>query len=197
MPRLTPPTRRGFVRSAWGADRSYRGGWHEGLDFPGERGEPVLAAAAGKVVRVDNVDNSYAGRWVGIDHGDGVVSRYLHNDRNDVSLGQVVSRGQQIGLLGSSGTQSGYNHVHFDIKGTKAAIDDYVRRFGMPSTGMGRTMSYGIGMPSEPFMSGATFDPKALAQMAKAGVPKYAPPWLTYIAVGGGLYLLYRHLQRR
>lgn len=191
MPRLTPPTLRAYVSSSWGADRSYRGGWHEGLDFPGKKGEPVLAAAPGTVVRVDNVDDSYAGKWIGIDHGDGIVSRYLHNERNDVKVGQRVSRGQHIGLLGSSGTTSGLEHVHFDIKASPAAVAAYVAHFGTPKTGLGRQMSIGQGIPSEPYMSSAIWSAKAKAESAAAGVPLYAPPLWVYLALGGVGYFVY------
>lgn len=193
MPRLTPPTRSGYVSSAWGADRGYRDGWHEGLDFPGKTGEPVLAAAAGKVVRVDNDNDSYAGNWIAIDHGDGIVSRYLHNQRNDVTVGQTVSRGQQIGLLGATGTSSSAPHVHFDIKASAAAVASYMAKFGTPTTGFGRPTSYGQGIPSEPYMSAANWSAKAKAHAAAAGVPLYSAPWLLYLATAGGLYLLYRH----
>lgn len=192
MPRLSPPTRRAVASSAWGADRSYRGGWHEGLDFHDDAGEPVLAAAGGTVVRVDNTPDSFAGRWIAIDHGDGIVSRYLHNLRNDVTRGQRVSRGQRIGLVGDTGTTSAQPHVHFDIKASKAAAEAYVRKFGMPATGLGRQMSLGIGIPSEPYMSGVTYTDKAKRQSLAARVPLYQPPWLFYIAVAGGLYWLYR-----
>jgi murein DD-endopeptidase MepM/ murein hydrolase activator NlpD len=196
--RLTPPTLRALVSSAWGADRSYRGGWHEGLDFPGQVGEPVLAAAPGVVVVVDNVADSYAGRWIAIDHGEGIVSRYLHNERNEVQKGQRVSRSQTIARLGATGTHSSAPHVHFDTKGSDAAIADYVRRFGTPLTGFGRSTNLGRGMPSEPLMSGATWSDKAKAHALAAGVPLYkAPTWLYLVLAAGAGYYVYRQYGRR
>lgn len=192
MPRLTPPTLRGYVSSAWGASRAYRGGWHEGLDFPDKEGTPVLAAAPGRVVLVDNVDSSFAGKWIAIDHGDGIVSRYLHNLRNDVTKGQTVSRGQRIGLVGSTGTKSGDPHVHFDIKASERAVSDYASRFGVPVTGFGRMTSHGRGIPSEPFMSGAAFSAKAKAHSLAARVPLYQPPIWLYAVLAGGAYWLWR-----
>lgn len=197
MVRLTPPTLRALVSSSWGASRAYRDGWHEGLDFPGAEGEPVLAAAPGTVVRVHNVNDGHAGLWIGIDHGEGIVSRYLHNRQNNVSVGQRVNRGQTIALLGTTGgatgTVSSGAHVHFDIKGSEAAIADYVRRFGQPRTGFGRPTSLGRGMPAEPYMSGASWSAKAKAQSLAAGVPLYkSSSWLLYLAVAGGLYWAWR-----
>lgn len=173
MIRLSPPTLRGYVSSTWGASRAYRGGTHEGIDLPDARGAPVRAAAPGRVVRVDNVDNSYAGKWIAIQHAGGIVSRYLHNHRNDVSVGQDVRRGQQIGTVGGTGTKSGKPHVHFDIKATEAAVAEYVRKFGTPLTGFGRTMSLGIGIPAESLMSGATYRAEAKAAAIAKGVKFY------------------------
>lgn len=194
MIRLSPPTRRGYVSSTWGASRAYRDGTHEGLDFPSERGSPLLAAAPGRVVRVDNVDNSFAGKWIGIEHAGGLVSRYLHNERNDVTVGQDVRRGQQIGLVGSTGTKSASPHVHFDIKATTAAVAEYVRQFGTPLTGFGRRMGLGIGIPAESLMSGASYRPAAKAAALAKGVTFYSGMSLITVAalgfVGWGLWSL-------
>lgn len=185
MIRLTPPTRRAFVSSGWGDDRSYRGGWHEGLDFPDSEGAPVLAAAPGRVVHVDNEPNTFAGRWVAVDHGGGVVTRYMHNLRNDVHVGQQVSRGQRIGLVGSTGTKSGKPHVHFDVKLSKSALAEYARRFGTPTTGFGRTFSHGIGAPAEALMSGATYSDRAKKAATSRGVRFYAGVSLATMALLG------------
>ncbi len=196
MIRLSPPTLRAYVSSTWGASRAYRGGTHEGIDLPDTRGAPVLAAAPGRVVRVDNVDNSYAGKWIAIQHAGGIVSRYLHNHRNDVSVGQDVRRGQAIGTVGGTGTKSGKPHVHFDIKATGAAVAEYVRKFGTPATGFGRSMSLGIGVPAEPLMSGATYRESAKADALARGVKFYAGVSLLTVAVvgfvGWGLWRLFK-----
>jgi murein DD-endopeptidase MepM/ murein hydrolase activator NlpD len=193
---LTPPTRQGFVSSAWGADRSYRGpgAKHEGLDFPGQVGEPVLAAADGVVVHVDNSDSSFAGRWVAIRHN-GLTTRYLHNTRNLVSVGQRVSRGQQIAELGTTGTVSAKPHVHFDVKASAEAVAEYLAKFGKPTTGLG-TMSSGMGqgVPAEPYMSGATYSATAKAASIARNVPFHggAPPYVYWIAAAGLGYAVYR-----
>jgi len=129
--------------------REYRAGWHEGIDFPADRGTPVRAGAAGTVIRVDRdfadwdqsaldvalraaVDLGYTpdptldrirGRQVWIDHGRHVVTRYAHLDAvADLQVGQVVTRGQIIGAVGSSGFKEGGPHLHLEVR----VGDDYL-----------------------------------------------------------------------
>ena len=189
---LTPPTESKVVSSGWGRPREYRGGWHEGLDFPGANGSPVLAAASGEVVRVDNYDNSYAGRWIAIHHGGGMHTRYLHNTKNLVTKGQKVARGQQIATLGQTGTSGkGAPHVHFDVKFQDVAHKAYEVRYGRPSTGWGKSMTIGRGVPGETFMSGATYSPQAKKWAEDRGVVFYKGSFLLKVglAVGAGLLI--------
>lgn len=129
--------------------REYRAGWHEGIDFPADRGTAVRAADSGTVVRVDRdfVDWDSAaldgalqaaialgytpdetldrirGRQVWIDHGRHVVTRYAHLDSvADLYVGETVIRGQVIGAVGSSGFEEGGPHLHFEIR----VGDDYL-----------------------------------------------------------------------
>ena len=129
--------------------REYRAGWHEGIDFPADRGTPVRAAASGTVVRVDRdfVDWDAAamnaaleaaialgytpedtldrirGRQVWIDQGRQVVTRYAHLDSvADLQVGETVARGQLIGSVGSSGFEEGGPHLHFEVR----IGDDYL-----------------------------------------------------------------------
>ncbi|TMH30104.1 MAG: M23 family metallopeptidase [Betaproteobacteria bacterium] len=87
--------------------------FHEGIDFPADSGTPVLAAASGKVV-VAEVHPAY-GKLVEIDHGNGLVSRYAHNSALFVKEGDLVVRGQRIGMVGSSGRSTG-PHLHFEVR---------------------------------------------------------------------------------
>lgn len=176
MMRMTPPTDRGYISSAWGADRSYRGGWHEGMDFHDAIGTPVRAAAAGVVSYVDNVANSYAGKWIGIDHGNGFSTVYMHNAQNLVKRGDRVRQGQQIGTVGDTGNPRihGAAHVHFATRANASALAQYRARYGAPTTGFGRAFSQGTGVPSEPFMAGATYRPAAKAAAKAKGVKFYA-----------------------
>jgi len=129
--------------------REYRAGWHEGIDFPADRGTTVRAASSGTVVRVDRdfVDwdpaaldaaleaaivlgytpdetlDHIRGRQVWIDHGRHVVTRYAHLDTvADLQVGESVTRGQVIGTVGSSGFEEGGPHLHFEIR----VGDDYL-----------------------------------------------------------------------
>jgi murein DD-endopeptidase MepM/ murein hydrolase activator NlpD len=85
---------------------------HQGIDFAGQRGSPIQALAGGVVV-FSGV-RSGLGRVVEIDHGNGYVTRYAHNLKNLVKVGQRVAKGEHIARLGSSGRSTG-NHVHLEI----------------------------------------------------------------------------------
>lgn len=183
MIRLTPPTPKGFISSGWGRPREYRGGWHEGLDFPADEGSPVLAAASGTVVHVDNVNNSFAGHFITIHHGGGMHTRYMHNLKNLVTKGQKVRRGEKIATVGRTGTSRSKPHVHFDVKFQDSAFEEYKRRYGTPTTGFGDKKSTGTGVPGETFMSGATYADIARRFAESKGV-------VFYSGVSAGVVLL-------
>jgi murein DD-endopeptidase MepM/ murein hydrolase activator NlpD len=133
------------------AERAYRGGWHEGIDFPAPAGTPVRAVAAGVVVRVDRefvdwpADSEEAalaeatrlgytpdatldqirGRQVWIDHGGGIVSRYAHLATvADLAIGARVARGTVVGTVGSSGYPEGGPHLHLEIRTGTSYLGD-------------------------------------------------------------------------
>jgi len=122
-----------------GAPRPYRNGIHEGIDFydgfsgvPIIQGTPVLAAAEGKIIRIDHayqemtpaqadefrrisaesldtpadILDKFRGRQVWLEHQGEVITRYAHLETVEAGLveGQIVSAGQQIGTVGNSGT---------------------------------------------------------------------------------------------
>lgn len=85
---------------------------HQGLDFAGKLGSPIVAAAGGVVIWSGS---RYGyGNLVEIDHGKGFVTRYAHNLQNLVRVGQSVRKGQQVARMGSSGRSTG-PHVHFEV----------------------------------------------------------------------------------
>jgi murein DD-endopeptidase MepM/ murein hydrolase activator NlpD len=86
---------------------------HPGIDFVGETGTPVLAAALG-VVRVAGWDDTF-GNLVVLDHGNGFVSMYGHNDSLLVAPGDLVPRGHTVARLGNTGRSSA-PHVHFEVR---------------------------------------------------------------------------------
>jgi murein DD-endopeptidase MepM/ murein hydrolase activator NlpD len=175
MIRLTPPTTPAFISSGWGADRSYRGGWHAGLDFPAKKGTPILAAAGGTVAYVKNVSNSYAGKYTILNHGRGIFTRYLHADSNIKKVGDRVSRGEKIGTVGTTGTKHSGAHVHFDVRMLPAILTLYKGRFGEPTTGFtGSIGSWGRAVPVEPMMDNATYKAGVLEASVRRGVKTYS-----------------------
>jgi hypothetical protein len=76
-------------------------------------GDTVVAAASGRVARVENLGGSSYGRWIEINHGNGYTTRYAHLSVQSVRVGQQVVRGQKIGEVGSTGGSSG-PHLHFE-----------------------------------------------------------------------------------
>ena len=88
--------------------------FHTGIDISAPLGSPVMAAADGVVVAVGSDAIGY-GNYVVIAHGGGIETLYGHLLKADVSVGQVVGRGQVIGLEGSTGYSTG-PHVHFELR---------------------------------------------------------------------------------
>lgn len=86
---------------------------HEGIDFNIETGAPVVAAAAGAVLAAEYHPDF--GNMVDLDHGGGLVSRYAHMSRIDIKPGQMVRRGERIGLVGNTGRSTG-SHLHFEVR---------------------------------------------------------------------------------
>lgn len=86
---------------------------HSGLDMALPTGSPVYAAKGGTVTW-SGYKNSY-GNLVMIDHGDGMETYYAHCSRLDVEEGQLVSAGQQIAAVGSTGNSTG-PHLHFEVR---------------------------------------------------------------------------------
>lgn len=86
--------------------------FHNGMDLSANRGVPVYAAG-NAVVRFTGWKQGY-GRVVELDHGFGYITLYAHLHKIDVKKGQSVTRGQQIGQVGSSGKSTGA-HLHYEI----------------------------------------------------------------------------------
>jgi murein DD-endopeptidase MepM/ murein hydrolase activator NlpD len=86
--------------------------FHRGIDFAGKRGMDVSSVGAG-VVTWSGKRWGY-GKLVEINHGNGYVTRYAHNKKNLVDIGDTVSKDQLIALLGSTGRSTG-PHVHFEV----------------------------------------------------------------------------------
>jgi murein DD-endopeptidase MepM/ murein hydrolase activator NlpD len=91
---------------------------HEGVDFPGEVGTPIVAAAAGVVVAAER--HPEYGLMVDVDHGNDLTTRYAHASKLLVKPGAFVKRGQKIAELGSTGRSTG-PHLHFEVRVKGAA----------------------------------------------------------------------------
>jgi murein DD-endopeptidase MepM/ murein hydrolase activator NlpD len=117
------PVTAGFISSYFG-ERSDpfdgREAFHKGVDFAGTVGAHVVAVAAGVVVWAG--ERSGFGKLVEINHGDGYVTRYGHNERTLVSVGQTVKRGEAVALMGSTGRSTG-PHVHFEVLRNGRQVD--------------------------------------------------------------------------
>lgn len=124
--KFVPPVESGYVAAKFG---SYKG--HNGMDIASENGTgtEILAAAEGKVVKVERNNTGY-GYHIIIDHGSGVQTLYAHLHDIYVELGQEVKAGEIIGTMGSTGNSTGI-HLHFELQINGEYVDPY--EFIMPS----------------------------------------------------------------
>jgi murein DD-endopeptidase MepM/ murein hydrolase activator NlpD len=88
-------------------------GWHAGIDITADMGSQIYAAAAGTVVYSGWI-RAY-GQVVKIEHRNGFITLYAHNQKNLVEVGEDVDAGQLIGTVGRSGHATG-PHVHFEVR---------------------------------------------------------------------------------
>jgi murein DD-endopeptidase MepM/ murein hydrolase activator NlpD len=121
------PTR-GWITSSFGFRKSPFTGLrekHEGWDIAARHGAPVRATADGVVV-VEGREYGY-GNLVEIDHGYGLVTRYGHNSKHLVKVGDKVKRGQVVTLVGNTGRSTG-PHLHYEVllKGVPVSPKNYI-----------------------------------------------------------------------
>src|SRR6202035_1676134 len=117
------PVASGFISSYFGEREDPFSGeeaYHKGVDFAGTAGANVMAVAAGVVTWAGN--RTGYGNLVEINHGDGYVTRYAHNQRTLVSVWQTVKRGDPIALMGSTGRSTG-PHVHSEVVRNGRQVD--------------------------------------------------------------------------
>ena len=120
-----------FGNTAFAQSGAYNGRGHNGIDLDLVTGTPVMSSMMGTVKGTGNTDAQcpYAsyGKWVLIEHPNGVSTMYAHLSQISVSAGQTVSRGQVIGYGGNTGYSTG-SHLHFSVYRS-----DGVQIGGLPS----------------------------------------------------------------
>lgn len=89
--------------------------WHTGIDLTSRSGTAILASASGRISAVRRGWGGGYGNHIIITHGDGFTTLYGHLSQINVSVGQWVNQGQQIGVMGSTGWSTGV-HLHFEIR---------------------------------------------------------------------------------
>lgn len=113
----------GYGMTAYAKKGAYGGGPHNGVDLSISSGTPVYAPMNGKVVGVGSMYKSgrwYGyGRWIAIDHGNGMVTLYGHLSSQSVKKGDTVAAGKKIGAVGSTGYSTG-PHLHFSVFSAKS-----------------------------------------------------------------------------
>jgi murein DD-endopeptidase MepM/ murein hydrolase activator NlpD len=126
------PVDGGWISSYYGrrtdpitSDRAF----HSGIDFAGQIGMKVKAVADGVVTSTSR--RTGYGNLIEITHGNGLVTRYAHNDKHLVDVGERVSKGQVIALMGSTGRATGPN-LHFEVLQDGRSVNpiSYVRGKG-------------------------------------------------------------------
>jgi murein DD-endopeptidase MepM/ murein hydrolase activator NlpD len=117
------PVRSGVITSTFGYRKDPihgRRSFHRGVDFAGKRGTDILAVADGLVIASER--KTGYGRTVEIRHANGLVTRYAHNQKLLVEVGDLVKKGEVIAKLGSSGRSTG-PHLHFEVLKDGTQID--------------------------------------------------------------------------
>ncbi len=119
----------GGVTTTFGVRRYYNGVfatdyYHKGVDYGGGTGAPVTAPAAGRVVLVGREADGFVihGNTIGVDHGQGVSSIFIHLSRIDVQEGDFVQAGQRIGAIGATGSATGPN-LHWGLYVSGQSVD--------------------------------------------------------------------------
>ncbi len=123
------------VSAVYGVRRYYNGVfahdyYHRGVDYAGGYGSPIVAPAAGQIRLIGRESKGFRvhGNTVGIDHGQGVVSIFLHLSQINVQEGDFVKAGQKIGTVGSTGSSTG-PHLHWGLYVHGVAVDPVPWRF--------------------------------------------------------------------
>lgn len=125
----------GPVSTVYGVRRYYNGKfaenyYHRGVDYADYNGSPVVAPAAGRVALVGLESQGYEihGNTVGIDHGQGVTSIFIHLNSISVKNGDMVKAGEEIATVGNTGASTG-PHLHWGLYVHGQAVDPVPWRY--------------------------------------------------------------------
>jgi murein DD-endopeptidase MepM/ murein hydrolase activator NlpD len=113
----------GTVTGVYGTQRYYngkKGNFHNGHDIAGDSGTPVYAPSSGKVVLTG--DYYYNGKFIMINHGNNLISMFLHLNDIFIAQDQIVKKGEIIGTIGSTGLSTG-PHLHWSVLLNNAYIN--------------------------------------------------------------------------
>lgn len=137
LPFIAPRASR--ITSKFGGGREFNGtvtSRHMGLDFAGAAGTPIRATNRGVVRLVDSF--FLGGNVVYIDHGEGLVTAYLHQSKTLVAIGDTVERGAVIGRVGATGRVTG-PHLHFIVRYGNITVDPqaFLTLMGKPTAAKG------------------------------------------------------------
>lgn len=131
--RLAPaviwPTHSNVITSSFGyRSDPFKGvsAYHSGIDIAGDIGDPVYAAMAGVVTASDQM--GARGKYIIIEHPNGLETWYMHLNGMTVKAGDKVNKGEQIGMLGNTGRSTG-PHLHFQVVKQNKAVNplNYVK----------------------------------------------------------------------
>ncbi len=118
---VRPITSKARMSSGFGYRRIFgKTQFHKGMDFAAPTGTPIYATGDG-VVTISGWGNGY-GRYIEIDHGNGLRTRYAHNSRNRVSVGDTVYANQHIADVGNTGRSTG-PHLHYEVRQNGQAVN--------------------------------------------------------------------------
>lgn len=123
------PTHSNVITSSFGyRSDPFKGvsAYHSGIDIAGDIGDPVYAAMAGVVTASDQM--GARGKYIIIEHTNGLETWYMHLNGMTVKAGDKVNKGEQIGMLGNTGRSTG-PHLHFQVVKQNKAVNplNYVK----------------------------------------------------------------------
>jgi murein DD-endopeptidase MepM/ murein hydrolase activator NlpD len=117
------PVQDGWISSYYGRRADPFTGYtavHKGIDFAGPEGTKVTSVAAGLVIFAG--ERTGFGEMVEINHGNGMATRYCHNEKILVRQGDMIRKGQEVALMGSTGRSTG-PHLHFEVLKNGIQVD--------------------------------------------------------------------------